>query len=56
MMPDTLAEASSVTSLRDRPLIVLVAGKPISFGDPAMDREAADYQRISIGEMQPRLA
>ena len=45
-----------MTSLVDRPLIVLVAGKPVSFGDPAMDRAAAEYQRAWIGEMQPRLA
>jgi pimeloyl-ACP methyl ester carboxylesterase len=56
VMPETLAEARSVTSLRDRPLIVLAAGKPISFGDPAMDRAAAEYQRAWVGELQPRLA
>lgn len=56
VMPATLAEARSVTSLRDRPLIVLAAGKPLSFGDPAMDRAAAEYQRVWVDEMQPRLA
>ena len=56
VMAETLAEARAVTSLGDRPLIVLAAGKAPSFGDPAMDREAADYQKVWVGEMQPRLA
>lgn len=56
VMAESLAEARSVTSLGDRPLIVLAAGKPLSFGDAAMDRAAQDYQRTWIGEMQPKLA
>ncbi|HKX33039.1 MAG TPA: hypothetical protein VJ302_35485 [Blastocatellia bacterium] len=37
-------------------MIALTAGKPPSFGDPELDRQAAAYHRIWINEIQMQLA
>jgi pimeloyl-ACP methyl ester carboxylesterase len=55
VLPESYAEASSVTSLGDFPLIVLTAGQSLDFGDAELNREAAAYQQVWIHEIQPKL-
>jgi pimeloyl-ACP methyl ester carboxylesterase len=56
VLPESYAQARSVGSLRDVPLIVLTAGQPFDFGDPELNRQAAAYQQVWIHEMQASLA
>ncbi len=56
VMPESYAQARAAGGLGDRPLIVLTAGKPPSFDDPELTKEAAAYQEVWIHEMQARLA
>ena len=56
VMPESYAQARAAAGLGDRPLIVLTAGRPPSFGDPEMDRQAAAYQQVWIYQMQAQLA
>ena len=55
VMPESYAEASSVTKVGDFPLIVLTAGQSYDFGDAELNREAAAYQQVWIHEIQPKL-
>jgi len=55
VLPESFAEASSVTRLGDFPLIVLTAGQPLDFGDSELNKEAAAYQQVWIHEIQPKL-
>jgi pimeloyl-ACP methyl ester carboxylesterase len=55
VMPESYAEASSVTTIGDFPLIVLTAGKSYDFGDAELNRGAAAYQQVWIHEIQPKL-
>jgi pimeloyl-ACP methyl ester carboxylesterase len=56
VLPESFAEAASVTTVGDFPLSVLTAGKPLDFGDAELNREAAAYQEVWIHEIQPKLA
>jgi pimeloyl-ACP methyl ester carboxylesterase len=40
----------------DHPLIVLTAGKPMTLGDPEVDRELAAFHDIWVHQLQPQLA
>jgi hypothetical protein len=55
-MPESYAQARAAAGFRDYPLIVLTAGRPVSFADPEMDRQAAAYQQVWIHQMQAQLA
>ncbi len=55
VLPESLAEGSSVTRIGDFPLIVLTAGQPFDFGDAEMNKEAAAYQQVWVHEIQPKL-
>jgi len=55
VLPESFAEASSVTRLGNFPLIVLTAGQPLGFGDAELNKEAAAYQQVWIHEIQPKL-
>ena len=55
VLPESYAEASSVTRIGDFPLIVLTAGQSLDFGDSELNREAAAYQQVWIHEIQPKL-
>jgi pimeloyl-ACP methyl ester carboxylesterase len=54
--PESYAQAHSAGGLGDRPLVVLTAGKPLSFGDAEMARQAAAWQQVWIHEIQAKLA
>jgi pimeloyl-ACP methyl ester carboxylesterase len=54
-MPESYAEAASVTRVGDFPLVVLTAGEPLDFGDAELNREAAAYQQVWIHQIQPKL-
>ena len=57
MMWDQSASlAHAAGGFRDRPLVVLTAGRPFAMPDPAMGREAAAYHQIWMHELQPELA
>ena len=55
VLPESYAEAASVTRLGDFPLVVLTAGKSFDFGDVELNRESAAYQQVWIHEIQPKL-
>jgi len=55
VLPESFAEASSVTRLGDFPLIVLTAGQSLDFGDVNLNKKAAAYQQVWIHEIQPKL-
>jgi pimeloyl-ACP methyl ester carboxylesterase len=55
VLPESIAEGSSVTRIGDFPLIVLTAGQSLDFGDAELNREAAAYQQVWIHEIQPKL-
>lgn len=55
VLPESYAEASSVTRIGDFPLIVLTAGQSFDFGDAELNREAAAYQQVWIHEIQLKL-
>ena len=55
VLPESFAEASSVTRLGDFPLVVLTAGKSLDLGDAELNRQAAAYQQVWIHEIQPKL-
>jgi pimeloyl-ACP methyl ester carboxylesterase len=55
VLPESFAEATSVTKLGDFPLIVLTASQSLDFGNPELNREAAAYQQVWIHEIQPKL-
>lgn len=55
VLPESFAEAASVTRVGEFPLIVLTAGKPLDFGDAELNQEAAAYQQVWIHEIQPKL-
>ena len=49
-------EARAAGSLGNVPLLVLTAGKPLTMGDPAEDREIQEFHEIWVHQLQPRLA
>ena len=55
VLPESYAEAKSLTRLGDFPLIVLTAGQSFDFGNAELNREAAAYQQVWIHEIQPKL-
>jgi pimeloyl-ACP methyl ester carboxylesterase len=55
VLPESYAEASSVTRLGDFPLIVLTAGQPFDFRNAELNRQASAYQQVWIHEIQPKL-
>ena len=55
VLPESYAEASSVTRIGDFPLIVLTAGASYDFGDADLNKEAVTYQQVWIHEIQPKL-
>lgn len=55
VLPESYAEASSVTRVGDFPLIVLTAGQSLDFRNAELNREAAAYQQVWIHEIQPKL-
>jgi pimeloyl-ACP methyl ester carboxylesterase len=55
VLPESYAEATSVTRLGRFPLIVLTASESLDFGNPELNREAAAYQQVWIHEIQPKL-
>ena len=55
VLPESYAEASSVTRIGDFPLIVLTAGQTYDFGDANLNKEAAAYQQVWVHEIQPKL-
>ena len=55
VLPESFAEAASVTRLGDFPLIVLTAGQSLDFGSAELNKEAAAYQQVWIHEIQPKL-
>jgi len=54
--PASYGQASSVSSLGNRPLIVLTAGQAPDFHDAELNRQAAAYQQVWIHEIQAKLA
>jgi pimeloyl-ACP methyl ester carboxylesterase len=56
VLPESYEEARRAGGLGHRPLIVLAAGRPIDFGDPELNRQAAAYQQVWVHEMQAGLA
>lgn len=55
VLPESFAEASSVTRLGNFPLVVLTAGQHLDFGDAELNKEAAAYQQVWVHEIQPKL-
>jgi len=55
VLPESFAEAASVTRVGDFPLIVMTAGQPIDFGDAELNKQAAAYQQVWVHEIQPKL-
>lgn len=55
VLPESFAEAASVTKRGDFPLIVMTAGQPLDFGDAELNKEAAAYQQVWVHEIQPKL-
>jgi pimeloyl-ACP methyl ester carboxylesterase len=55
VLPESYAEASSVTRIGDFPLIVLTAGHSYDFGDANLNNEAVAYQQVWVREIQPKL-
>jgi hypothetical protein len=55
VLPESFAEAASVTRLGDFPLIVMTAGQSIDFGNAELNKEAAAYQQVWTHEIQPKL-
>jgi pimeloyl-ACP methyl ester carboxylesterase len=55
VLPESFAEASSVTRLGDFPIIVLTAGQSLDFGNAELNKEAAAYQQVWMHEIQPKL-
>jgi pimeloyl-ACP methyl ester carboxylesterase len=49
-------EARAAGSLGNVPLLVLTAGRPLTMGDPAADREIRVFHEIWVHQLQPRLA
>src|SRR5260370_14484733 len=49
-------EARAAGSLGNVPLLVLTAGRPLTMGDPAEDREIQEFHEIWVHQLQPRLA
>ena len=56
VLDESYAEARSIASLGDMPLIVLTAGKASDFGDAELNRQAEAYQQVWAHEIQPKLA
>jgi pimeloyl-ACP methyl ester carboxylesterase len=55
--PDSYAQARAAGGLGDRPLVVLTRGTPFDGGgDAETDRQAAEYSRVWVHEMQAQLA
>jgi pimeloyl-ACP methyl ester carboxylesterase len=50
------AEAREAGNLGDVLLAVLTAGKPLTVGDPQVDREIQAFHEIWVHQLQPRLA
>jgi hypothetical protein len=55
VLPESYAEAKSVSRLGDFPLIVVTAGLSGDFRNAELNREAAAYQQVWIHEIQPKL-
>jgi pimeloyl-ACP methyl ester carboxylesterase len=55
VLPESFAEARSVTRLGDFPLIVLTAGQSFDFRNAELNREAEAYQQVWVHEIQPKL-
>ena len=56
VMTESYAEANSVETIGDQPLIVLTVGQSPDFGDPGLNKQAENYQQIWIHEIQPKPA
>jgi pimeloyl-ACP methyl ester carboxylesterase len=56
VLQKTLAQVRAAGNFGDRPLIVLTAGKPITFGDPEVDKELIAFHDIWVHQLQPQLA
>jgi pimeloyl-ACP methyl ester carboxylesterase len=55
--PDSYAQAERAGGFGDRPLIVVTRGKVTSSANPTdIDRQAAEYERVWMHEIQPKLA
>jgi pimeloyl-ACP methyl ester carboxylesterase len=54
--PESYEQARAVVSLGSMPLIVLTGAKPMTFDDPEMARQAAEFQQVWITQMQAQLA
>jgi pimeloyl-ACP methyl ester carboxylesterase len=55
VLPESFAEASSMTRLGNFPLIVLTAGQSLDFGNAELNKQASAYQQVWIHEIQPKL-
>jgi pimeloyl-ACP methyl ester carboxylesterase len=55
VLPESYAEAKSVSTVGNYPLIVLTAGQPFDFRNADLNRESASYQQVWIHEIQPKL-
>src|SRR5438105_12887640 len=55
VLPESFAEARSVTRLGDFPLIVLTAGQSFDFRNAELNRQAGAYQQVWVHEIQPKL-
>jgi len=49
-------EARAAGSLGNVPLLVLTAGRPLTMGSPAEDRELEQFHEIWLHQLQPKLA
>ena len=49
-------EARAAGALGNVPLLVLTAGRPLTTGNPAEDRELQEFHEIWLHQLQPRLA
>jgi hypothetical protein len=50
------AEARAAGNLGDVPLVVLTAGRAVTLGGPAADRENRTFHEIWVHQLQPKLA
>lgn len=53
---ESAREARVAGNLGDVPLVVLTAGKPLTIGYPAADREIRAFHEIWLHQLQPKLA
>jgi pimeloyl-ACP methyl ester carboxylesterase len=53
--PESYEQARTLARTGDRPLIVLTAGKPQPWSNPALAKKAAEFQQVWIREIQSQL-